>query len=200
MHDKGYRILVAAVLLCTAASALAVIFLLPERITLSGTGTEKSSFRLLLVTLLPVLPIFIFSQKGSGKRLCILITVLIELYALLIVLDNLGLFHPDPFKAFHIILSILLAAEAVHLGTNHDRSSRTAINFKWIDSDAAWLAVQRKGARAVSVLAVAEVLNTIFFFSGLYGFKASAIATAAASYAVILVLFRLAKPDQNKES
>lgn len=200
MHDKGYRILVAVVLFCTLAAALAVIFLLPDRIRLSGTGSPKSSARLLLITILPLLPVFLFSQKGSGKGICVLTTLLIELYALLIILDNTGIFHPDPARASHIVLSILIAAEAVHLGTTKNRKSKAAINFKWIDSYDSWLDIQRKGSRVAAVLAAVEMLNTMFFLAGLYGFKESAITTAVASYAAVLVLFRLAKPDQNKES
>ena len=200
MPNKGYRMLTASVLLCTVSAAFAVFFILPEKIRLSSTAEPASSWRLLLITLLPLFPIFLFSQKGTGKRLCILMTVLIEAYAFFIILSNLEIFALNYPVTFHLLTSLILVFEAMHLKTNKNRNSRIAISFKWIDDYPSWLEVQKKGFWTTTALAAVQIINTGTYIFGIYSFKTSAIITAAGFYLAILILFRLAKPDQKSVS
>ncbi len=200
MQNKGYMMLVASVLICTIAAALLVFFVLPGKIRLSSTADPVSSWRLLLITLLPLVPIFLFSQKGAGKKLCILMTISIELYAFFIILGNLKIFTLNYPVVFHILTSLLLIFEAVHLKTNKNRDSRIAINFKWIDDYASWLEVQKKGFWTALSLCAVQIVNTGLYIFGMYTFKISAIITAGSIYLAILILFRLAKPGQKSVS
>lgn len=127
-------------------------------------------------------------------------TISIELYALLIILSNLEILTLDYPAVFHLLTSLLLIVEAVHLKTNKNRDSRIAINFKWIDDYPSWLEVQKKGFLTTMALAAVQIVNTGLYIFDIYTFKTSAIITAACFYLAIIIIFRLAKPNQKSVS
>lgn len=90
--NRNDRILYAVTALSAVAALLAVLLILPKEISLSFSDSAvKSSYYLVLLTLLPLFSTFLVSTTGKSRLISAAVVVIADGYALLAVLKSVGI-------------------------------------------------------------------------------------------------------------
>jgi len=164
MIKRSDRLQFILTLISALFSLLAVLFLLPREISLSFSQEEvKSSYYLILLTLLPLCSTYLVALKDLSRSISLSILLLIEGYALLVVLSALGI----PINIEGIILLLLSFLFLFIALAIKDEKSKVKINLKWVVDDKKKKEAQRIGFILFLTLFLEGVISAFLLFFSL---------------------------------
>ena len=124
-------------------------------------GTTKSKWFLVLLAASPALITFGISQSGKESLFTTIYLVIADLGVILLVLYNKGIYTPN-FEVIGLgVLAILFIFESMHLRKDHPMGTTLCLNFKWVDDEKTWKALQKKGSLLIFLEGILIALGDV---------------------------------------
>ncbi len=158
---KEDKLQLAITLLFALAALLSCLLLLPAKISLSFSISEvKSSYYLVLLTLLPLISTYLVAIKELSRSISFTFLVFIEGYSLLVLLYNLGV-EININGIILLLLSTLFLFIALKI---RDGKSKVKIKLRWVTEEKKQKELQTFGFFIFLSLFIEGILFTILYF------------------------------------
>ncbi len=155
------KIQLGIILSFSIAALLSVLFILPPEISLSfNTAELKSSYYLILLTLLPLISTYLVAIKNLPSEVSFTFSALIEGYSILVLLYNLGV----SIKLNGIILLLLSSAFLLVAVKIKDERSKVKIRLKWVTDEKKQRELQMFGFFIFLSLFIEGMLFALLYF------------------------------------
>lgn len=150
--NRNDRILYAVTAVSAAAALLLVLTLLPSEISLSFSSSDvKSSWYLVLLTLLPLFSTFLIASTDKSRLISAAVIAVADGYALLVIMQALG-----ADVNFSAVVLLVLALLSLFIAL--------AIRSGKLKAKPAWVTTEEAGKKAAGITALLFFLLSAEFF------------------------------------